>query len=76
MVPVEFPEQNTVIAKGQPEYLGLPAYLGPDGHMVSCWRLSVWERIKILFTGRLWLEALTFNKPLQPLFMGVEKPFT
>ena len=75
MRPIEFSGQNTVIAKEQPEYLGLPAHLTEDGLVISCWRLSIWERLKVLWNGHIWLEVLTFNNPLQPLFMSVDGPF-
>ena len=67
MRPIEFKESNVIFAKDQPEYQPLPVYKGEDGLVVSCWKLSWRERAKILFTGKLWLNILTFNKPLQPI---------
>ena len=32
------------------------------------------ERLQILLTGRIWHEVLTFNGPLQPQMLMVEKP--
>jgi hypothetical protein len=32
------------------------------------------ERLKVLLTGKVWQQVLTFNKPLQPQLMAVEKP--
>lgn len=65
MKPVKFKEANIVFAKDQPQYHPLPAH--SDGHHVtSCWRLSLWERIRLLVTGRLYLQVLTFKQPLQP----------
>lgn len=75
MSPVEFPEQTTVFAKDQPEYQPLPAHCAPDGTVVSCWRLTRRERIKLLFTGRLWLLQLTFGAALQPQSPTVDYPF-
>jgi len=73
---VEFPEQTCVIAKNQAEYLPLPAHrFGDDeGRIACCWKLTLLERIKILFTGRIWHQVLTFNDPLQPQLLTVEKP--
>lgn len=73
MKPIEFAEQNVIYAKSQPEYLPLPAYQFPDG-AVFCWSLNPWERLKVLFTGRIWHQVLTFGKPLQPQLLGVHKP--
>lgn len=74
MLPIQFPETNVVYAKEQPQYLQLPAYKYDNGHMITCWQLTWFERLRILITGKLWLEVLTFNRPLQPLKPGVEKP--
>lgn len=71
-----FPEQNTVFANDQPEYLPLPAYKFNDaqGRIVCCWNLSWRERLAVLFSGRVWQQVLTFNQPLQPQKLTVEKP--
>ena len=50
MKPVEFPEQNIIIAENQADYINLPALVIPDEyhHVISCWELSdeEIERIK------------------------------
>lgn len=74
---VEFPEQTVVFAKNQPPYLPLPAWRAsadPEGRIICCWRLSLRERLKILFTGRIWYHILTFNGRLQPQLLEVDKP--
>lgn len=73
---IEFPEQTVVIAKDQPEYRPLPAHRFGDaqGRIACCWRLGFWERVRVLFTGVIWHEILTFNQPLQPQLLSVEKP--
>lgn len=75
MKPIPFKEQNVVFAKDQPEYLPLPAHNTSDGTVISCWRLSLWERIKVLWTGRLWLSQMTFGQALQPQLPDVDSPF-
>ncbi len=75
MKPISFKEQNCIIAKNQKEYLPLPAWKSKDGVVVSCWKLSFIERIKLLFTGRLWFKILTANKPLQPQRPLIDYPF-
>jgi hypothetical protein len=74
MEPVEFEGQNCVYAEDQPEYLPLPAHKTSGGTVISCWKLSLKERVKIFFTGRLWFNVLTFNQPLQPQLPSVDKP--
>jgi hypothetical protein len=74
---IKFPEHNVVFAANQPEYLPLPArrFAGdPQGRIAFCWKLTWRERLSVLFRGVLWHQVLTFNQPLQPQLLGVEKP--
>ena len=75
MIPIEFKEQTVIVAKDQPEYLPLPAYIGdsPEGEVVSCWKLSWRERLKLLITGRIWVSLWCFYKPVTPLLLTVDK---
>lgn len=77
MTPIEFKEQNIIFAKNQSPYLPLPAYQDYEqgGRIFHCWRLNLKERFKILFTGRLWINVLTFNQPPQPIKPMVDTPF-
>lgn len=76
MEPIEFEEQTIVIAKDQPEYRSLPAYLARDanGTTVFCWKLTWKERLQLLFTGKIWHTILTFNTSLQPQLLETTKP--
>lgn len=76
---IEFPEHNTVFAKDQPEYTLLPAYrvpgdVGGCGTIAFCWKPSWKDRLAILFGKPLWHEVLTFNHPLQPQKLSIDKP--
>lgn len=75
MKPVKFKHQNVVFAEDQPEYQQLPALKidTPTGEVISCWRLSFKERVKIIFTGKVWLSLMSFNKPLTPSFIAVNR---
>ena len=75
MNPIKFKEQNVVYAEDQPEYQPLPVYRkgGHQGELVSCWSLSFRERVKVLFSGKVWLAIWTFNRSLQPLKLSVHK---
>jgi len=75
MKPIEFPEQNCVYAKDQPEYLPLPVHKTEDGTVISCWALTWRERLRVLLTGKMWWSVLTFNHPLQPQLPQVDSPF-
>lgn len=73
---IEFPEQTTMIAKNQPQYRPLPAHRfgDTDGRIAFCWSMSWRERLRVLLTGRIWHQVLTFDHPLQPQLLTVEKP--
>lgn len=76
MKPIKFPEHNVVFAKDQPEYQPLPAFRDvnqPEGDVVSCWHLSFRERIRLLFTGKLWVSLRSFHKPLTPSYFTTKK---
>lgn len=75
MKPIKFPEQNVTFAENQPEYLPLPAFKdsGPRGEVIFCMALTFRERLKLLFTGKLWCSLLMFGQPLTPSFFTVNK---
>jgi len=62
--------------KNQPEYRVLPAWAASnrEGLVVSRWELTWKERLKALFGGSIWLQQLTFKKPLQPIVLSAEPP--
>ena len=69
---IKFKECNASFAKNQKEYLELQAFVN-EGVVVTCYKLSWRERLKILFTGKLWLGQMTFGTPLQPQKPSVNK---
>lgn len=75
MIPIKFPEHNVIYAENQPEYQPLPAFRdsGPHGEVISCWQLSFKERLRILFTGKLWVSLWSFNQPLTPSYFTTKK---
>jgi hypothetical protein len=80
MEPIDFPEAHVTLAKDQPEYKPLPVYRpghaeNPLGVATSCWHLSWAERLRLLYTGRLWLNQITFWQPLQPQRPSLIEPW-
>jgi len=75
MKPIKFKEANATFAENQPEYLPLPAHRAKDGQVISCWQLTISERLKLLFSGKIWLRQLTFNQLLQPQLPETNNPF-
>lgn len=72
MEAVNFKESNVVFAENQDEYKSLPAYIDNNGLVVTCWKLSEEEIKNINETGRIYLETLTFNNPLQPVMLTTD----
>lgn len=76
MKPIKFKEQNVTFGKPadmtDEQCSSLPAYRG-DGDIISLWKLSFIERIKILFTGRLWFCVHSLSQP--PIWFDVNNPF-
>ena len=45
-----------------------------DKQCISKWRGSFWERIKFLFTGRMWLSVRS-GQSQPPVWLKVDYPF-
>lgn len=75
MKPIEFKEQNTIFAENQSEYEMLPAFKADtsQGEVVSCWKLSIKERLRLLWSGKLWMSLVTYNNPLQASILSTQK---
>ncbi len=76
MKPIKFKNSNCIFAENQKPYLPLPAYKHNDDCLCvsACWRLNLYERIKVLFTGRIYTTLPTFGKPLTPQKLSVDNP--
>ncbi len=76
MKAVDFKGANCVFAERQGEYLDLPAYKHGDdvGNVSSCWKLNLWERIKTLATGKIYVTMRSFGKPLTPIRLDTNSP--
>jgi hypothetical protein len=68
--------QETVYAADQKPYRPLPAYVSEDGYVLSRWRLSWKERLRVFLRGDLYHWQGTFGQPLQPISMTIEPPAT
>ncbi len=77
MKPIKFKGMNITYAKGQKPYLPLPAFNHDDSweSVTACWGMTFWERIKVLFTGEIWVTLPTFGKPLTPSKLEVDRPY-
>lgn len=77
MEPIKFKEQTAVLAENQDEYKDLPIHEvnDPTGEIVFCWKMSWKDRIRVLFTGVIWHQVMTFKRPLQPQLLSSKKPY-
>lgn len=76
MKPIKWKHSNKVYAENQKEYMPLPALTfenDSQGNVISCWRLNWREKLLILFTGKVYLNLLSFNKPLTPSYLAVNR---
>ena len=71
MKPVEFKERNTTL-HGAGTVKELPTYKGND-QIISCWQLTFFEKIKLIFTGKIWFIMRGYIHP--PICLTVLKPF-
>ena len=67
MKPINFKEANVLYAKNQDGYKPLHAFESKSNIVTSLWHLSLLERLKLLFIGKIWISQMTFGKPLQPI---------
>lgn len=73
MKPINFDQVNVVLAKDQPEYQPLPVMM--DNHagvVVSCWKLTMRERLKLLFGKPLWFQMMNFGQSPMPIYPTVD----
>lgn len=64
---------EVIFAEHQPPYIPLPAV--QVGHrIITKWKLTWGERIKVLLGGSLWLSMLTFKKYPMPVKLQVSEP--
>lgn len=72
--PIDFPMRNVIVAKDQPEYTPLPAYIDQES-VTFVWQLSWKERLQVLISGRIWHTVLHFGRSLQPQKLQTRSPF-
>ncbi len=75
MHPVNFEDQNLVLGGGSTGAQDLPVHQDTKkGECISCWKMSLKERVKALFTGKVWLNV-HFGGTQPPVLLTVDKPF-
>jgi len=75
MKPVKFPQANIEIAKSQDQYNTLPAHYDHESKVVTaCFKLTLDEVKNLVEEGHIFLQVMTFGKPLQPLSIHTSNP--
>jgi hypothetical protein len=61
--------EEQVCAEHQPPYPPLPAVKSADasGMITTRWGVPWSDRLRILFSGSIWVQLLTFHNKVQPL---------
>lgn len=67
---IPFKEANFNIQTQQGD---IPLYKSVQGKYVTCWKLNIIERLKMIFSGKLWVVQITNNKAPQPVVFSVQK---
>lgn len=76
MKPVSFPGARDILG-GETGAQPLPAVYGSNGSsitIISKWRLSWRDVVRVLFTRTVWLSVQGRATP--PVYVGTESPFT
>lgn len=68
--------QQVILQKNDTAEIVLPIVMGDGayGMATSRWNLTWKERLRVLFSGSVWVQQITFKKPLQPLKVLVYEP--
>jgi hypothetical protein len=72
MIPVEFKGVNVRIGEDTPQYnvLSALALFDEKGTIITAWKLSDEELETVNKTGIIYLQQLTFNNGLQPVYIS------
>lgn len=72
MKQITFKEANKSLAVVGKE--PIPAYVDETiPQVVTCWKMSLWERLKILFTGKVYSCTLSSHTRLQMTVLNINK---
>lgn len=77
LIPASFPQANMTLRKPDSmtdEECGSLQVYTDGGICISCWRLPLWARLKIMLTGKVWLGVLSGHTQ-PPVWLTTELPF-
>jgi hypothetical protein len=80
MTPTPFKQQNIMLTAPanmtEEECSSLPVWSGASEgvqYTISCWRLSLWERIKFMFHGNVWLYVWAGGRTQPPVALTAKR---
>ncbi len=77
MKPVDFKEANKTLnaPNGTPGVLPLRVR-STDTECISLWRVPIKERLRLLFTGKIWCYVMSLTGTQPPISLSVKKDNT
>ena len=75
MKAIKFKQHNVVFAENQEEDLPLLALRleTKEGEVIFCQRLSLSERVRVVFLGNIWVSLMMFGQPMTPSFLSTKR---
>lgn len=75
VIAVKWKHTNIEIGLKQNQYITLPALKinGAEGHLITKWKLTIPQRLKVLITGTIWMNSMTYNKPFTPMKLSTNR---
>ncbi len=73
MKPVNFKEATHTIGENREDVEPMRVSISENNEFISCWELTLKERLKALITGKIYLSLHTQGKGVQPSFMTTNK---
>ena len=77
MKPINFPESNKVFTKpsSMKDDECKSMFVFDNGiNKISCWKLSLVERLQVLIFGKIWVNLFSNNQP--PISLTIKTPFS
>lgn len=79
MKPIDFAEKTKTLGKPSnmtdEECIPLPVWNGDEKTCISCWKASFKQRVKFLFTGKMWVGIYS-GQTQPPVWITPDHPFT
>jgi len=75
MKPSKFRESTGILSGSSEAWIeDLPVFKDRQ-KCISLWRMSLQERLKALFTGKVWCHVYSGDRTQPPVYLGTRYPF-